>query len=135
MKKLIFSIALFIGFSLPSNAQSQLYDSVRNDIKELVKELQGPAKDVYNIHKMQVILEAWTGIIVSSAVFIVFLVINLLLCKQYLKDDEWAIPLGIMSFLSIISLIVAICLIANGFIILQNPDYQAIKLLMNNIRG
>lgn len=135
MKKLLLLAALFIGFSVQSKAQANLYDSLKNDLTAIVKTLEGPTKQVYELHKKEVVISAWVEIAVPTFILLVCIISAVITNKKSDVNSDWDGPTVFFIFASIVVFIITIICVADGMTDLMNVDYHAMKMLVNNIRG
>ncbi len=135
MRKLVLLIALITGFSVQSNAQVNLYDSLKNDLKTVVTTLEGPTKQVYLLHKKEVIIGAWSEIITPSLILLIFIILSKVLIRKAKDDSDWDGPAVFTVCITVVLLLVAIICTLDGITTLMNVDYHAMKDLVKNIRG
>lgn len=139
MKKLLLMmvlIPLFVsGQDSTELTAREMYRDAKAGIDKLVRNLEGPAKQVYNMYVYQQRIEAITYIV--SSFF--FLIISIGLYKFMSKKADFSLRyIDGYQIATVVSMIVAvlsaICILFADFSQLLNPEYHAIKDIIETFK-
>lgn len=144
MKKLLLILLLsftsLVSFGA-TNDTTLTYQNVKKDLTELVHNLQGPAKHVYDVYVHQHVISGlvffWASIgllVVSLCVFIWAIRTNSSTTKNQMDEISFGtgVVSGIALALSIMMLLIFFC--GNSYAEIVNPEYYAIQDIANLIK-
>jgi hypothetical protein len=138
---LIFSLFLSIRSSAQKDSLTSkyIYEDVKSGIRQLVANLQGPARHTYEIYVKQHYISGIISIFAPLSLFIPFLIICIIgLNRGSFKYEKW----NVWSHLTIIFGLMAFAMLAvtfanfitKPFTEWQNPEYWAIQDIINNFK-
>jgi len=128
---------------LQSTAVERIYSDLSVTIGALATQLKVPAEFVYKTMVKQQVISAYAGMFIPIALLLVFILfwgIGHLACKFEWGSSEFDLSdyyngLGIVFIVLMgICIILTLAMTAYGIMKLNNPDYYAIKDILNMIR-